>query len=136
MLVTSIIMRRPEVAEPASQSEQRDSEATSARMPFAPPQRPASTWLDTFRSPLDLERVRLRLEWLLDTLVSAAVLGGVFAVPIATLIAMICVWLPASQPLHRTAPTFFGVASFWFIVALLLSHFQRRGSDEGQREAA
>jgi hypothetical protein len=105
-------------------------------MPFALPQRPASTWLDTITLPLDLEWARLRLEWLLDTIISAAVLGGVFAVPIATLIAMMCVWLPASQPLHRAAPTFFGVASFWFIVALLLSHFQRRDSDEGRREAA
>ena len=134
--MSSVIMRRPEVAEPANQSDQGSSKATSERMPFALPQQLPSTWLDTVMSPHDLERVRLRLTQLLDALVSAVILGGVFVAPIATVIAVICAWLPASQPLHRTAPTFFAVASFWFIAALLLSHFQQRGADEEQRETA
>jgi hypothetical protein len=124
MLVSSIIMRQSAAAESESQSERRDTATTRESAPFSLPLRAASARIEAFAATVDARRGRLQLDRIFDVVVSVAMLGGVFVVPVATLIAMICAWLPQRHPLHQTAPTFFAVASFWFIAALLLSHLQ------------
>ncbi len=133
--MSSIILRRSAVAETELEG-QRDAAATSESTQFSLSQRIVRPCMETFAAALMAKRARLPFNQLFDMLVSVAMLGGVFVVPVATLIAVVCAWLPQSHPLHRTAPTLFAVASLWFLAALLLSHFQPRFGCEHHREAA
>jgi hypothetical protein len=134
--VSSIIMQRAEVAETASHRTHRGSASPNERVPYMPPQRSAGTWPEALPSPFELGGMRDPLRHLAVALMNAVMLGGVFVVPIAALVALWCAWMPVSQPLHHTAPTFFAVASFWFMLALLLSHFQHHGSEDPRRGQA
>lgn len=135
--MSSLIMRRTEIADRASR-QQRDSTAKSEGMPFAWPRLEAGAWRDLLTmalEALDESGWRGYAGQLLIGLMNAIVLGGVFVVPVAALVALCCMWMPANHPLHHTAPTFFGFASLWFMLALALAHFQRDAQD-AEREAA
>lgn len=134
--MSSVIMRRPEIAKSDSHSEQRGSTATNETMSFSTSRQSSGPRAGTNASTFDLPRMRTSFEHVLDKIASFAMVAGVFVVPLATLIAMACAWLPEGNPLHRAAPTFFAVASLWFITALLLSHFQPRDGDAMARETA
>lgn len=132
--MSSIIMRQVEVVETASQHEHRDSEATTQKVTFTFIQQAIREWLNEFTATLDLGALRASLDQVLDMVLSTVMLGGVFVVPIATIVAVCCVWMPATHPLHRSAPTFFAFASFWFMAALVMSHFRPHGSEDARRE--
>ena len=124
--MTSAIMRRPEVDEPTNESDQHGPSTAQQRSSLVVTLGSAPTWLDVLVSSFERRELHPRLAELCDTLVSTALLCGAFVVPIATLIAVVCAWLPRAYALHRAAPTFFALASLWFIGALLLSHLQPR----------
>jgi hypothetical protein len=61
-----------------------------------------------------------------DALFDAFVLGGVFVVPVAGVVALISLWLPSSAPLHWIGGQMFGAAVLWFLAALFGAHLQSR----------
>jgi hypothetical protein len=136
MLVTSAIMRRPEGAKPANENDQHFAPATRQGTSLTLSRLLAPELAQTLASTVERQAIQPKLVYARGALVNVAMLGGAFVVPIATLIAVICTWLPQNAPLHRMAPTFFAVATLWFVAALLLSHFQPRNDGGMRREAA
>jgi hypothetical protein len=61
-----------------------------------------------------------------DAALSAMMLGGVLAVPLACVMALVTLWLPGGTPLHQTGAHLLGFAIVWFALAVCGAHFQPR----------
>ena len=68
--------------------------------------------------------------WLLAALANIAIIGGILAAPIISLVAWIGVTLPAHTGLHQAAPTLFIGAMLWMAMGFVSAHARReRHSD-------
>ncbi|HEV7127328.1 MAG TPA: hypothetical protein VGN32_07780 [Ktedonobacterales bacterium] len=80
-----------------------------------------------------------RLEWLgslaawrrfAAVAYGAFILGGVLAVPLTTILAVISSMLPGHALLHQFGGAFYGYGALWFMAALCAAHFRRTQSDK------
>lgn len=74
------------------------------------------------------------LRRLLGVVLGAAIMGGVFSIPVAAVTAFVGFWLPTHAALHQMGGRLLGIAIVWFLLALLGAHFYashgRRQHDE------
>lgn len=69
--------------------------------------------------------------WFTAALANIAIIGGILAAPIMSLIAWIGVILPVHAPLHRAAPTLFIGALLWMVMGFVSAHVRREDTDNG-----
>ncbi len=67
---------------------------------------------------------------LVDGVISAIIVGGVFVVPLASLLALIGAFLPQRAPLHDAGPQLLGFAILWFVVAIFSAHTQPHDQEQ------
>lgn len=82
--------------------------------------------LTTVYSGSTLLSIRQIAQRLADALVSALLVGSVFVVPLACVLAIVCVALPGMTSLRHIGAEFFGFAIVWFTVAVFGAHLQPR----------
>ncbi len=63
--------------------------------------------------------------WLVTALANIAIIGGILAAPLISLVAWIGVTLPAHTALHRAAPTLFIGALLWMAMGFVSAHARR-----------
>jgi hypothetical protein len=63
--------------------------------------------------------------WLATSFANIAIVGGITAAPIISLVAWIGVALPVHAPLHQAAPTLFIGALLWMAMAFVSAHARR-----------
>ena len=64
-------------------------------------------------------------QWLLTALSNIAIIGGILAAPVISLVAWIGVTLPSHAPLHQAAPTLFIGALLWMAMGIVSAHARR-----------
>jgi hypothetical protein len=69
-------------------------------------------------------------QWVLSALSNIAILGGILAAPVISLVAWIGVTLPSHAPLHQAAPTLFIGALLWMAMGIVSAHARREGYAE------
>ena len=60
--------------------------------------------------------------WVLSALSNIAIIGGILAAPVISLVAWIGVTLPSHAPLHQAAPTLFIGALLWMAMGIVSAH--------------
>lgn len=65
--------------------------------------------------------------WLIAALANIAIIGGIVAAPVISVVAWIGVALPVHAPLHQAAPTLFIGAMLWLVMGFVSAH--ARGKD-------
>jgi len=65
--------------------------------------------------------------WVLTVLSNIAIIGGILAAPVISLVAWIGVTLPTHAPLHQAAPTLFIGALLWMAMGIVSAHARRDG---------
>lgn len=83
---------------------------------------PARAWVQSAREDALLLDVRQLGHRFLDALLTGVILGGVLAVPVASVLAVLGVVLPVPAPLRDTGAQLFGIAALWFVGAVLCAH--------------
>ncbi len=70
----------------------------------------------------------LRATWpsVISIALACTILGGVLAVPMACVFALLTGLMHASAPLRSATPQVFGLAVLWFLGAIIGAHFQPR----------
>jgi hypothetical protein len=63
--------------------------------------------------------------WLWTAFANVAIVGGIVAAPIISVIAWVGVALPAHAPLHEAAPTLFIGSMLWLAMGILSAHARR-----------
>ena len=63
--------------------------------------------------------------WLSTSFAYVAIVGGIVAAPIISVVAWIGVALPVHAPLHQAAPTLFIGALLWMAMAFVSAHARR-----------
>ena len=63
--------------------------------------------------------------WFSTSLANIAIVGGIVAAPIISVVAWIGVILPVHAPLHQAAPTLFIGALLWMAMAFVSAHARR-----------
>ena len=69
-------------------------------------------------------------QWMLTALANIAIIGGILAAPVISLVAWIGVALPAHAPLHQAAPTLFIGALLWMAMGIVSAHARHGGLAE------
>lgn len=69
--------------------------------------------------------------WVLTALSNIAIIGGILAAPVISLVAWIGVTLPTHAPLHQAAPTLFIGALLWMAMGIVSAHARREGHAQG-----
>ncbi|HKW23824.1 MAG TPA: hypothetical protein VJO13_20770, partial [Ktedonobacterales bacterium] len=64
-------------------------------------------------------------QWVLTALSNIAIIGGILAAPVISLVAWIGVTLPSHAPLHQAAPTLFIGALLWMAMGIVSAHARR-----------
>lgn len=64
-------------------------------------------------------------QWLSTAFATVAIVGGILAAPIISVVAWIGVTLPDHAPLHQAAPTLFIGAMLWMAMAFVSAHARR-----------
>ena len=67
-------------------------------------------------------------QWVLTALSNIAIIGGILAAPVISLVAWIGVTLPSHAPLHQAAPTLFIGALLWMAMGIVSAHARRESS--------
>ena len=70
--------------------------------------------------------------WLSTSFANIAIVGGIIAAPIISLVAWIGVALPVHAPLHQAAPTLFIGALLWMAMAFVSAHARRDKTTDSQ----
>lgn len=75
--------------------------------------------------------MRVRL-WhrVVDVVFDATILGGIVATPVAGIVAIMSVFLPALAPLRHLGGQIFAVVGLWFVMALLGAHLRVHRDEE------
>lgn len=68
--------------------------------------------------------------WVSAVFAYIAIVGGIVAAPVISLVAWIGVSLPAHAPLHQAAPTLFIGAILWMVMGFVSAHARRDDSSE------
>ena len=63
--------------------------------------------------------------WLSAAFANIAIVGGIVAAPVISLVAWIGVSLPTHAPLHQAAPTLFIGAILWMVMGFVSAHARR-----------
>lgn len=66
--------------------------------------------------------------WFITIFANIAIIGGILAAPVISLIAWIGMILPTRAPLHQAAPTLFIGAMLWMAMAFISAHARRKDS--------
>lgn len=129
--MSSLILRRLATAESHLGSVVvRNFNALAERLRTAVDMATLSSWLTGIWSavaPLGSSQGWRRA---LDGALGMLIMGGVVVVPVAAVIAVAGIWMPARTPLHQMAGQLFAFAITWFMLALFCAHFQPRHRDE------
>jgi hypothetical protein len=64
-------------------------------------------------------------QWILAALANIAIIGGIVAAPVISLVAWIGVILPVHAPLHQASPTLFIGALLWMMMGFISAHARR-----------
>jgi len=67
-------------------------------------------------------------QWTLTALSNIAIIGGILAAPLISVVAWIGVALPTHAPLHQAAPTLFIGALLWMAMGIVSAHARRERS--------
>jgi hypothetical protein len=67
--------------------------------------------------------------------IGAAIMGGVFSIPVAAITALVGFLQPAHAPLHVVGGRLLGIAIVWFLLALLGAHLQASHGHHEPEEA-
>ena len=68
--------------------------------------------------------------WLYAAFANIAIVGGIVAAPIISLVAWVGVILPVHAPLHQAAPTLFIGALLWMAMGIISAHARREHRSE------
>jgi len=68
--------------------------------------------------------------WLSTAFATFAIVGGIVAAPIISVVAWIGVALPDHAPLHQAAPTLFIGALLWMVMGIVSAHARREDSGD------
>ena len=66
--------------------------------------------------------------WFTTSFVNIAIVGGIIAAPVISVVAWVGVALPVRAPLHQAAPTLFIGALLWMTMAFISAHARREGA--------
>lgn len=72
-------------------------------------------------------------QWLATAFATVAIVGGILAAPVMSVVAWIGVTLPDHAPLHQAAPTLFIGALLWMAMAFVSAHARRDHSADADR---
>lgn len=70
--------------------------------------------------------------WLTTSFVNIAIVGGIVAAPIISVVAWVGVILPVHAPLHQAAPPLFIGALLWMTMAFISAHARREDAASTQ----
>ena len=86
--------------------------------------------------PVRAGQLLLLLHRALDAACDATIVGGVLAMPVGGLAAIVGPTLPVGGPLQHGGGLIYGIAVLWFVVALVAAHLrypQERSASDGPR---
>lgn len=69
-------------------------------------------------------------QWIMGALANIAIIGGIVAAPVISLVAWIGVILPVHAPLHQASPTLFIGALLWMVMGFVSAHARRENPSD------
>jgi hypothetical protein len=70
--------------------------------------------------------------WISTSFANVAIIGGILAAPVISLVAWVGVILPVRAPLHQAAPTLFIGALLWMAMGIVSAHTRRHETADRQ----